>query len=542
MKLRVRLILTTLAAAALVFGTIGLLHFLFWQRANNEVGLQFALTYMENGGRAACEAAPERFALEGPEAGPPSAAFRPDGPPRPDGGGDGFPWPRLLHKRLFAYDQTLVSKNPESPTPNPELAKEFRSGVAFVGRRFMDHGPPERREHRPPPEHSPTPAWQDGKRPPRPPGLPEGFGPPERPRHEMQELLIRMPWNSGPCSVVLLRYEARSGDYGGFWPGDEPFPLPIGFFLAPVVLMLVIVLVSVGPLVRRIGLLTREVRASAGDRYHSHITLKGRDEIGQLARAFEEARTEIRGHIEEQQEREQNLRRFLENTTHDMSIPFTVLQGRLSDIARQLKETEHIDPQAFGAILSETHYLAALIYNLSVASKLETGQPALQREPVNLNEAVLRCAGRHRPIARQRNVSLDHSVPETPIFTLGDVTFIEQSVNNVLYNAIRYNHDGGHVAAILEAIDATHFKLRVIDDGPGIPDEELSRLTERYYRGAEGAERGRDTDGQGLGLNIAYQLANMHGWEFALRRSDYQGLEVEFAGPLCENPMEEREG
>lgn len=109
------------------------------------------------------------------------------------------------------------------------------------------------------------------------------------------------------------------------------------------------------------------------------------------------------------------------------------------------------------------------------------------------------------------------------------MTFMEQAVNNVLFNAIRHNRKDGHVAVILETIGDRRFHISVIDDGPGIPEDEIARIAERYYRC--GKERGREADNQGIGLNIAYRIAAMHGWDFKLSKSEFGGLRVDFEGP-----------
>lgn len=136
--------------------------------------------------------------------------------------------------------------------------------------------------------------------------------------------------------------------------------------------------------------------------------------------------------------------------------------------------------------------------------------------------------GRHRPIVRELEIAIESAVPAEPLLVSADVTLLEQAVGNVTYNAIRYNRAGGHVAVILEPAGAQGFRLRVIDDGPGIPPGELSRIAERGFRGHEA--RTRAPDGQGLGLHIAYRAAEMHGFRLTLRPSEYDGLEVELAG------------
>lgn len=541
MKLRVWLLITTITAGLVVLATVSIFNYFFEKWTTQEVVAQFAVTYMLNGGREACEESPSTW----------SAEARPDRPDRPkdETGNHGEPpdnnrdhkfagTERLpFHRQLFAYDITLKSTNPEAP----EIDKDFKNAInsskgttlrSVTGRSLRPHRPPHHPGH-PPPDGGPPPLQEYEV-------IPGGPHDDDQRKVAIQEIMVRMPWRTGPCANVLVRFdESHPGSIGrpphGRLANRLPdflqipflnrFSPPVDIWSIPVIFMLITVLIAVGPIVRRIRQLTRQVRSSVSDQYQTPITVTGKGEIGELARAFEEARSEIRSQIATQEMRELNLRNFVENTTHDISIPLTVLQGRLSQMAKQ---TEGVDPELVKATMNEANYLASLIYNLSVASKLETGQPAMLQEPVNLNEVILRCASRHRPIARQRQVLLDHAVPETPLMTTGDVTFIEQAVSNVIFNAIRHNHSDGHVAVILESTGENTFRISVIDDGPGIPEDQMSRLVERYFRCDK--ERGRGADGQGLGLNIAFQLADMHGWKFELSRSEFGGLRVDFTG------------
>jgi len=308
-------------------------------------------------------------------------------------------------------------------------------------------------------------------------------------------------------------------------------------WLFPVLFVLAIVLISVGPMVRRTRQLTHEVREFARTSYGRQISIGGKDEIGQLAQAFKDAGDEIRSHIARQEQREQTLRNFLDNTTHDVMIPLTVLQGHLSAMQERLNKTEKIDNELLTSAMSESQYITSLIHNLSVAAKIEEGAPALEWEPVNLNRLVERVIGRHRPVARQKNVSIDHTVPENPVWCDGDMTFIEQSINNVVYNAIRHNRSGGHVAVLLECSGDSDFSLRVIDDGPGIAEDDLVKLLDKCRR--PDAARSREHGRHGFGLRIACQLAEMHRWSFNIKRSEYGGLQVDFVGPRADSSREQ---
>jgi two-component system sensor histidine kinase BaeS len=127
-------------------------------------------------------------------------------------------------------------------------------------------------------------------------------------------------------------------------------------------------------------------------------------------------------------------------------------------------------------------------------------------------------------------VEIESATPAEPVAALADLTLLEQAVSNLVYNAIRHNRPGGHAALILDD-DQGRFRLRVIDDGPGISEDELAHLVTRGFRGNDA--RTRVPGGQGLGLDIAHRVAQLHGFALAFRRSEYGGLEAELAGPLA---------
>jgi signal transduction histidine kinase len=172
--------------------------------------------------------------------------------------------------------------------------------------------------------------------------------------------------------------------------------------------------------------------------------------------------------------------------------------------------------------------MASILHNLAVAAKLDSDEPKLQRGAVDLNALVTRVIGRHGPIARRTDVALECSVPEPPLIVEADVTMLEQAVSNVVYNAIRHNRAGGHVAVLLERCGRREWRLRVIDDGPGIPEAQLSRLVERGFRGDEA--RSRSPEGQGLGLHITYRVARLHQLKLVFGPSEYGGLQVDMEG------------
>ena len=137
---------------------------------------------------------------------------------------------------------------------------------------------------------------------------------------------MRTGWEDGPCAFVLAR---------GTQPIANP---PLAGLLTTAALLaagfLIAVWIATGSAVRRIRALTAAVRRSSAAHYETPVGPQGCDEIGELARAFDEAAAEVRGHVSRVESREATLRSFVANTTHDVMLPLTVLQGHLAALQR----------------------------------------------------------------------------------------------------------------------------------------------------------------------------------------------------------------
>nr|WP_276600663.1 HAMP domain-containing sensor histidine kinase [Nannocystis sp. ILAH1] len=498
--MRLRLALTTIAVTIPMVVVLVLFDAVARHRAAEEALVGYTLTRMqEPGGRDRCEADPAHWGGELPPGrGPPQREGREPGeasdlrerqgegrergeprgrpPPLDDGR------PRGRPAVLFAYDAALRSANPGAPAlGEPLVAAIATSEVATWPRSWVR-------------------SWVSAE----------------------VEVLVRMPWDSGPCARVLAQGSTVPGWLGAVLP-------PTRIWLTPLVALFAAVLLAMGPIVGRIRRLTEAVRRSASAGYASAVPIDGDDEVGQLARAFEAAGREVRAQLAAKDRREAALREFLANTTHDVMIPLTVLQGHLSELIEGASAGAAVDRGALVAAMGEAHYIAAIVHNLAVMAKIDADAPRLHREPVAMGVLVERVLARHRPIARRLQVELDGAVPESPLHVDADVTLLEQAVSNVVYNAIRHNRAGGHVAVLLEGIAGDRFRLRVVDDGPGVPADELAQLVERGFR--SDAARTRAPDGQGLGLHIAARVAALHGLELVFDSPPGGGLQVDFIGP-----------
>jgi len=325
----------------------------------------------------------------------------------------------------------------------------------------------------------------------------------------------------GPCAYVLTHGTTTPGFVGALLPSS-----PI--WLVPLAAVMIAILIAVGPVVARLRRLTAAVTRSAERGFIDEVPVEGRDEVKELAIAFGAASREVRAQLAAKDQRERSLRDFLANTTHDVMIPLTVLKAHLTTLLGAHREGQLSDLGVLTSAMDEAHYIGALLHNLAVVAKLDAGEPASLSDGVDLSALLLRIVGRHAPIARQRGVVLEHAVPEQPLTTRADVTMLEQAVSNIVYNAIRHNRTGGHVAVTLESISDERFRIRVLDDGPGIPATELARLLERGQRGDDA--RTRDPEGRGLGLDIVQRVARLHDHDLRFGPSEFGGLQVDLEG------------
>jgi signal transduction histidine kinase len=493
MTLRRRLTLALVATAVPFIGGL-----VWWraeteQRASERVLRELAQLRVEAIGRERCEAAPaelDRLAgsLGSPPPGepglgprPPFLAFGTRLGPRP---GPMMRWRPML---LSAYDAAFQSRDAAAPTFPVGLRPRFEAGARFASALEQ----------------------RDGER--------------------LHVFALRTGWSDGPCAFVVAR-----------GPVPRRLPREVDFIATASMLcvaLLAAVWFAVGSVIRRVHALASDMRASAATHYRHLVAVEGHDEIADLARTFNAAGGELRAHLLTVETREEALRSFLANTTHDVMIPLTVLQGHLSLLRRQIDQCAPDLTQHVHAAAEEAAHIGALVHNLGAAAKLEAGEGIVRRDTVDLSALVERIVERHRPLAEPRGISIAFAVPpDSPVRVLGDLTLLEQAVGNIVANAVRYNNAAGHVAVSLETPldEPRRFRLRIVDDGPGVADAELARLGERHFRGQTG--RARHQEGQGLGLHIARTVAERHDFALRFARPDGGGLEVQLVGPLAAGP------
>lgn len=244
---------------------------------------------------------------------------------------------------------------------------------------------------------------------------------------------------------------------------------------------------------------------AAGD-HSRRARTDGPREVRLIAESFNTMAGEIDAALEQLKAEEERKTQFVSDVSHELRTPLTAIRGAAETLIDGDMDDE--DRERFlTTIASESERLGRLASDLLTLQRIEgaTGELPLRR--VDLREAADRAAAMFEPILEERGVGL--TVKGTAPFVLGDLDRLQQVVANLVDNASRIVGDGGHVYVDLGEDTEGRSVLAVSDDGPGIPDAELVKLFDRFYR-ADTA-RSRATGGSGLGLAIVKAIVTSHG-------------------------------
>lgn len=205
---------------------------------------------------------------------------------------------------------------------------------------------------------------------------------------------------------------------------------------------------------------------------------------------------------------ERSRTEFVGNVSHELRTPLTNLLGYLSTVKDLAPEEQDLKDRFLATAERSAVRLARIIEDLLDLARLEAPGHTLEYDRVRIRPLLDRVAERHQAELAEDSAKSIHIECEPGIELLGSASLIEQAVDNLTSNALRY---GGEEAQVLVRASETEgtVRLMVEDHGPGIPPRHLPRLFERFYR--VDTARSRETGGTGLGLAIVKHIAAAHG-------------------------------
>ncbi len=261
------------------------------------------------------------------------------------------------------------------------------------------------------------------------------------------------------------------------------------------------------------GLITFGVRRGLSPLKRLHDEVKSRDpadlepmDTRTVPREVVPLIDAINAHTERQRQLAEAQVRFVANASHQLKTPLTVLRAQVGEALQQ------DDVEAMRAIVARmdgtTEATGRLVGQLLALARSEPGRP-LDARDLDLAELVQQATFEQVSAARARGIDLGFE-GVGPLPLRGEALLLRELVTNLVHNAVTYTPAGGHVTVSVGRIEGG-VRLRVVDDGPGIPAAERERVFERFQR-----LDGSGAAGSGLGLAIVKEICARHGAEVLL--------------------------
>lgn len=235
------------------------------------------------------------------------------------------------------------------------------------------------------------------------------------------------------------------------------------------------------------------------------LTDRSKDEVGQLSRLFNTMSEKLYNQFSQIQRSEESRKILISNLSHDLRTPLTSIKG-YSETLQRGKRKNGNDIQRYSTIiLQRAEYMDHLLNQLFKTSQLDQRPLEPQLHSSNICKVMQQIIMDYVYILEDKNIEPDIQIPDTSIWVNIDEQAIGQVIRNLIENAIHY---GGayHYLGIYLTATPDLVRISIRDRGKGIPEEEQTRIFERFYR----IDKGRKSDGMGVGLSIAQEIVAIH--------------------------------
>jgi heavy metal sensor kinase len=288
-----------------------------------------------------------------------------------------------------------------------------------------------------------------------------------------------------------------------------------------------------GKSLRPVKMITRMANEINASDLRRRLNLRRRDEFGELAATFDQ----MLGRLDAAFKRQA---RFTADASHELRTPLTIINLEINRALTQLSAPEEYR-QVLELIQSENERMTAMVNSLLLLARADTGQIALHLEEVDLSDIAVDCIERLLPLARESGITLaTGDLPE--LLVRGDKQYLGRMMLNLVENAIKHTRGIGKEVCVDLAEKRGKGIIRVQDDGPGIEEEHLPYLFERFYRVDKARSHNKEKlqvaagveepGGTGLGLAIVQWIVQAHGGEVLVASKMGAGSSFEVHLPL----------
>jgi signal transduction histidine kinase len=261
-------------------------------------------------------------------------------------------------------------------------------------------------------------------------------------------------------------------------------------------------------------------KVSRGD-YSARVDIQSKDEIGQLARTF--------NHMSESIQREDEKKReFLADVSHELRTPISYIKGYSEALETGMIKNSEEQGMYLRLINREAGRMVKIVADLLDLSRLDADEYSLVKSPLVLAQLIEDFILKYDSSLNEKNISLQLDL-DPDIIINGDEGRLEQIFQNIIDNAIRYTESGGEILVRLSKHPYGSI-VEIQDTGIGIPEDDIEKLTNRFYR--VNKARTRTDGGTGLGLAIVNKLVKLHEGKLEIQSTLGEGTNVKVYFPV----------
>lgn len=295
----------------------------------------------------------------------------------------------------------------------------------------------------------------------------------------------------------------------------------------------------------RLGSIIEYAGKLAEGRFEERLQKPGSDELGILEHKLNDTGEKLQHTVEQLQKEHNELEKlevvrkdFVINVSHELRTPLASIQGYTETLLDGAIHDPHNNIRFLSIIRQNAERLGRLTADLLALSRIELKTQKFQFASYYLNKLLTDSVDSMQPVARKKGISVVlHLAPEgSEVFCDGEA--VHQILSNLVDNAIKYTPENANITVAAVPVDnGRFFEISVADTGIGIPEEDMPRLFERFYRVDKA--RSRELGGTGLGLAIVKHLTKAQGGDVGVRSEINKGSTFWFTLPVYDLGLSE---
>lgn len=298
------------------------------------------------------------------------------------------------------------------------------------------------------------------------------------------------------------------------------------------VLSAIIALVLTRTITSPIQAVTKQASAMAEGNFKQKVMVKSEDEIGQLGNAFNHLSLRLDQAITKLQKMDHERKDFVANVSHELRTPLTSMKSYLESLADGAIEDPKLAKSFVTVVQNETERMIRLVTDLLLLSRIDSRETRIDLVSTDVEEFMRATLSRFTFQLQEQGVTAHiHTIGKKKTVLL-DRDKVQQVIDNILSNAIKYSPEQGEIEVTIDYSNPETLEIRIKDQGVGIPEQDLERIFERFYRVDKA--RSRAMGGTGLGLAIANEVIALHGGTLKVESVVNQGTTM-----IVQLPVEE---